>query len=196
LGKTGDLSSPASPVSAIADYRTLVLRADEPATIVSSLAPAIHEVDPSVVIWKIDLVEHLFADAMARPRVVFVLMSVFALFGLMLAAAGIYGVLSYFVALREREIGIRLALGARPSTVGLLIVRNGLVLTATGLVVGLAGALTLVRVMRAMLYEVEPSDPLSVIVVTAVLAVAALAACWRPTRQAMRVDPLDLLREG
>jgi predicted permease len=196
LGQTRGLAAPVGPASAIAEYRTLVLRTDDPAAVVSSLPAAIHEVDPSVVVWKIDLVEHLFADAIARPRIVFVLMSVFAIFGLILAAAGIYGVLSYLVALRAREIGIRLALGARPSTVGLLVVRSGLALTVTGLVIGLAAALALVRVMRTLLYQVEPSDPTSVTIVVAVLTTAALVACLRPARQAMRVDPLTLLREG
>jgi len=105
-------------------------------------------------------------------------------------------VLSYLVAARQQEIGIRLALGARPQRVGMAIMRNGLTLTAVGLVVGLAAALMLVQTMRTLLYEVEPSDPASIAAVAAVLLATALAACWRPTRQAMRVDPVNLLREG
>ena len=196
VGQTNGLAVPTGIVSAIAEYRTLVIRADDPARVVPALPAAVHEIDPLVVIWKTDLVEHLFADAIARPRVVFVLMTTFAMFGLVLAAAGIYGVLSYLVAARQQEIGIRLALGARPERVGIAIVRNGLTLTAIGLVVGLAAALVLVRTMRTLLYEVEPSDPLSIAAVAAVLLATAVVACWRPMRQAMRVDPLSLLREG
>ena len=196
VGQTNGLAVPTGIVSMIAEYRTLVIKADDPARVVPALPAAVHEVDPLVVIWKTDLVEHLFADAIARPRVVFVLMTTFAMFGLVLAAAGIYGVLSYLVAARQQEIGIRLALGARPERVGIAIVRNGLTLTVIGLVVGLAAALMLVRTMRTLLYEVEPSDPLSIAAVAAVLLATALVACWRPMRQAMRVDPLSLLREG
>jgi predicted permease len=196
VGQTKGLGVPAGRVSTIADYRTLVIRADDPARVVPSLPAAVHEIDPLVVIWKTDLVEHLFADAIARPRVVFVLMTMFATFGLVLAAAGIYGVLSYLVAARQQEIGIRLALGARPQRVGMAIVRNGLTLTVVGLVVGLAAALMLVQTMRTLLYEVEPSDPVSIAAVAAVLLATALLACWRPMRQAMRVDPVNLLREG
>ena len=196
VGQTNGLAVPAGRMSMIADYRTLVIRTDDSARVVPSLPAAVHEIDPLVVIWKTDLVEHLFADAIARPRIVFVLMTMFATFGLVLAAAGIYGVLSYLVAARQQEIGIRLALGARPHRVGIAIVRNGLTLTMIGLAVGLASALMLVRTMRTLLFEVEPSDPVSIAAVAAVLLATALLACWRPTRQAMRVDPVNLLREG
>jgi putative ABC transport system permease protein len=122
-------------------------------------------------------------------------MLVFAGMGLVLAAAGIYGVLSYAVVQRRREIGIRLALGARPEMVGRLILRNGLVLTGIGLVVGVALAAALMRVMRTLLYEVEPTDPMSVGVVVIVLLTVAAVASWRPARRAMRVDPVALLRQ-
>jgi len=115
--------------------------------------------------------------------------------GLVLATAGIYGVLSYGVAQRRREIGIRLALGAQPRSVGRLILRNGLVLTTIGLAIGLVAALALVRVMRTLLYEVEPTDPVAVGGVTLLLLATAIVASWRPARQAMRVDPVALLRE-
>jgi ABC-type antimicrobial peptide transport system permease subunit len=104
-------------------------------------------------------------------------------------------VLSYGVAQRRREIGIRLALGAQPQSVGRLILRHGLVLTTIGLAIGLVAALGLVRVMRTLLYEVEPTDPLSVAGVALLLLMTAAVASWRPARQAMRVDPVSLLRE-
>ena len=187
--------STSSAIEAIVEYRTFVVNADDPAAVAGRAREIVHAVDDDVVIWKIDRVEHLFAEAVARPRVVLAVMSVLAGLGLVLAAAGIYGVLSYLVAQRRREIGIRLALGARPQRIGRLILRNGLALTAAGLVLGLAAAWGLVRVMRTLLYEVEPSDPASMALVTVVLLTTAAAASWWPARRAMRVDPAALLRE-
>ena len=183
------------PTGAIADYRTLVVRAAEPAAVTEALRQAVHREDPRVVIWELESVEQRFADAVARPRIVLLLMSVFAGFGLVLAAAGIYGVLSYLVAQRRREIGIRLALGAQPANVGRLILGNGLRLTAIGLVLGVVPALGLVRVMRSLLYEVDPTDATSVAAVVAILLATAFVASWWPARRAMRVNPIALLRE-
>jgi len=123
------------------------------------------------------------------------LMGVFAAAALMLAVVGIYGVMAYLVTQRTREIGIRLALGAQPQSVGRLVLRNGLTLTTIGLAIGLGTALALVRVMRTLLYEVEPTDPVAVGGVTLLLLATAIVASWRPARQAMRVDPVALLRE-
>jgi ABC-type antimicrobial peptide transport system permease subunit len=180
---------------AIVEYRTLAARATDVPAALERLRSLVHEIDPRVVIWKLEPVERLFADAVARPRLVLMLMVVFAGLGLVLAAAGIYGVLSYAVAQRHREIGIRLALGARPESVGRLILRNGLVLTTMGLAAGVGLALLLMRFMRTLLYEVEPTDPVSVAGVVIVLAIVATAASWRPARRAMRVDPISLLRQ-
>jgi hypothetical protein len=180
---------------AIVDYRTLGVRAADVAAALPQLRAAVHETDPRVVIWKLEPVERLFADAVARPRLVLLSMLVFSGFGLVLAAAGIYGVLSYAVVQRRREIGIRLALGARPESVGRLILRNGLTLTVIGLTAGIGLALVLMRAMRSLLYEVEPTDPASVAFVAALLFGVAALASWRPARRAMRVDPVSLLRQ-
>jgi putative ABC transport system permease protein len=109
--------------------------------------------------------------------------------------AGIYGVLSYLVTQRIREIGIRLALGATPRDVGRLVLWNGLGLTGAGLMAGLALAAALTRLMRTLLYEVGPSDPVSMAAVSAVLLGTAMLACWWPARRAMRIDPVQLLRQ-
>jgi predicted permease len=180
------------PSSRIADHRTILVRAEAPG--MQELAGVVHQVDPRVVVARSSLVDRMFADAIARPRTVFLMMSVFAGFGLVLAAAGLYGVLSYLVAQRVREIGIRLALGARPSDIRRLVFVNGLMLAGLGLVIGIAAALGLVRVMRTILYDVEPTDPFSVAAVSALLLGTAVLAAWRPARQAMRVDPVSLLR--
>ena len=180
---------------AIVEYRTFAVRSTDVAATVARLGSAVHETDSRVVLWRLEPVERLFADAVARPRLVLMMMIVFAALGLVLAAAGIYGVLSYAVVQRHREIGIRLALGARPESVGRLILGNGLLLTAFGLVAGVALAMALMRVMRTLLYEVEPTDPISVGLVVVVLTAVATLASWQPARRAMRVDPVKLLRQ-
>jgi len=124
-----------------------------------------------------------------------VLLAISGVMALFLSVVGIYGVISYIVSQRTREIGIRLALGAQPQSVGRLVLRNGLTLTTIGLAIGLGTALALVRVMRTLLYEVEPTDPVAVGGVTLLLLATAIVASWRPARQAMRVDPVALLRE-
>jgi hypothetical protein len=187
--------APASGAEAIVDYRTFVVNADDPAAIVGRSRDLVHGLDDTVVIWEVDRVDHLFAEAVARPRVVLMMMAVLAGLGLLLAAAGIYGVLSYLVAQRRREIGIRLALGAHPQSIRGLIMKSGLMLTGAGLIAGVALSLALARVMQTLLYEVETTDPASIAIVSSVLLVVAALAAWRPARQAMRVDPLTLLRE-
>ena len=182
--------------SSIAEYRTLIVRTARPAQAARDLAAVVHDIDPRAIVSKTTLIAHEFADSIARPRVVFLMMAVFAMCGLVLAAAGLYGVLSYLVSLRQHEIGIRLALGATARDVGRLVMGRGLSLVVVGLVAGLAAALALVRVMRTLLYEVEPTDPVAIVAVVAVMIATAALAAWRPTRRAMRVDPVRLLRES
>jgi hypothetical protein len=184
-----------SSIEAIVEYRTFVVRAAEPAALVEPARQVVTRVDENVVIWTIELVEANFETAVARPRVLVFLLSLFAALGLVFAAAGIYAVLSYLVGQRLREIGIRLALGASPREIFALVMRSGLTLTAAGLVIGIGLALALVRLMRAVLFEVEPTDPLSVASVSVLLIAVTLAASWRPARRAMSVDPMVLLRE-
>jgi putative ABC transport system permease protein len=195
FGRPFSGARPVRPTSTIGGFRTLVVRASNPAAVSLLLPGAIHSIDPKVVIDKREFVEHQFADAIAKPRIVFLMMSVFAVFALVLAAAGIYGVLSCLVQQRLREIGIRLALGASPREVGRLIFQNGLGLTAVGVAGGVVLALALMRTLRTLLYEIAPTDPVSVTAVAALLLLTAAAAAWRPARRAMSVDPVRLLRE-
>jgi putative ABC transport system permease protein len=196
LQRPAGLPPPAAPArGAIATYRTIVARTDTPDVTMAQLRRLVHDVDPRVVIWRADSIDRLFADAVARPRLVLLLMAVFAGLGLVLAAAGIYGVLSYAVVQRRREIGVRLALGAEPRAIGRLILGNGLRLTVVGLAAGIALTFGLMGVMRTLLYEVEPTDPLSVGAVAALLLAVACLASWHPSRRAMRLDPVALLRE-
>jgi putative ABC transport system permease protein len=113
---------------------------------------------------------------------------------LLLGAVGIYGVIAYIAAQRTREIGIRMALGAQAADVLRMVLAQGLMLAGTGIAIGLIGALGATRVMRALLYETSPTDPLTFAAVVPLLAVAALLACWVPARRAMRADPIVALR--
>jgi putative ABC transport system permease protein len=126
--------------------------------------------------------------------VVFVMMAVFAGFGLVLAMVGLYGVLSCLVAQRRQELGVRLALGAGAADVRRLVIGHGLRLTIVGGVIGLAAAFPLVRAMRSLLYEVDPSDPWALAGATMLVTLTGLFSCWWPARDAGRIDPVELLR--
>jgi putative ABC transport system permease protein len=186
----------ARQASTIAANRLIFVRGARPGDLFTPLGRAVHDLDSRVVVSGTTLVAQRFADAIARPRIVFVMMTVFSIFGLVLAAAGLYAVLSYLVAQRQREIGIRFALGARPRDVRRLILGSALTICAVGVVLGFAASAGLVRAMRTLLYEIEPFDPWSLAAVACLMTAAAVLACWRPVGRAMRVDPVTLLRES
>jgi predicted permease len=184
-----------SAASSIIDYRTLIVRAEQGTDLLTNAPRVIHTIDPRVVIWRTALVDRLYDDAIARPRTVFLLMAVFAGVGLLLAVAGMYGVLSQLVSQRLREIGVRFALGARPADVGRLVLGSGLVVAGAGLACGLVLSAALTRAAATLLTDVGKPDALSVAVVVGVLGITALAASWSPAMRAMRVDPVRLLRD-
>ena len=188
--------SETAPPEAIVEYRPFAIRADDPAGALRRAEQILHALDDDAVIWRAEVVEDLFHDAVAQPRVVLLMLGVFAALGLVLAAGGIYGVLSHLVTQRLREIGIRVALGAQRADMFRLILRTGLVLTCAGVIAGVTLAAGLTRLMRAMLYDIAPTDPLSIAVVVALVLATALFASWRPAQRAMRVDPATLLRES
>ena len=194
VGKAKDAWYPTMPSSAIIDFRTFLIRADRPEQVIRQLAGAVHARDTSIVIWKTALVEHLLADAIARPRVVFAMMAVFASVGLVLAMVGLYGVLSCLVAQRRQELGVRLALGASMADIRRLVTAYGLRLTLIGGVIGLAAAWPLMRAMRSLLYEVNPSDPWALVGAATLVTLTALFSCWWPARDAGMIDPVELLR--
>ena len=134
------------------------------------------------------------ATSVARPRLQTTVFSVFALVAILLAAVGIYGVMSYSVSQRAKEIGIRLALGSSRRDVLMLVFRNGFVLVATGIVLGLAAAVSLARVMRSMVFQVSTTDPVVFGTIAIMLIVTAALAIWIPATRAARLDPIATLR--
>jgi putative ABC transport system permease protein len=136
----------------------------------------------------------VMADASAPQRFSTVLLGAFASGALLLAAIGLYGMLAFGVARRTREIGVRLALGATRSEVLGLVVRQGMTLTLAGLGLGIVGALGATRLMRGLLYQTQPLDPVTFASVPGILAVVALLACYLPARRAASVEPMAALR--
>jgi len=134
------------------------------------------------------------SEALARQDFNMTLLTVFAAIALLLAAIGVYGMLSYSVQQRAQEIGIRMALGAQRADVRRMVVGEGMKLAGLGIAIGVAGALGLARVLTALLYGVKAYDPVTFASVAAVLGVTALVACWIPASRATRVDPLVALR--
>jgi ABC-type antimicrobial peptide transport system permease subunit len=137
----------------------------------------------------------VFAESIRRPRLLAQLLGGFAGLALLLAAIGTYGVLSYMVAERRREIGIRMALGAEQSSVLTQVMKQGLVLTTVGIVVGLAGAFALNRLIASLLFGVRPTDPATLVAVVATITSVAAVACWFPAWRASRLDPNVVLRD-
>ena len=129
-----------------------------------------------------------------KQNFILLLLGLFAGAALALAAVGVYGVISYGVTQRTREIGVRVALGAQPGNVLRMVIREGMLLAGAGIVVGIAGALGLTRFLRSLLFEITPTDPATFAVVAAVLVIVALAACWIPARRAMKIEPMEALR--
>jgi ABC-type antimicrobial peptide transport system permease subunit len=138
--------------------------------------------------------DDILRSSLAPTRASMLLLTVFAGLALVMAAIGVFGVMSYAVTLRSREMGIRLALGARPAEVRRTVVIDGLKQAVAGIVIGLLAAVMLTRVMDTLLFGVPPRDPLTLACVAGVLLVTALLACYLPARRATRVDPLVVLR--
>ena len=161
---------------------------------IKRIEDAIRAIDPQQTFTAAFTLDDAASEAVARPRLLTVLLGLFGAMGLVLGALGIYGVLAYLVTQRTREIGIRLALGAQPSDVRRMVVSSGLRLGAIGVAIGLVGALILTRWMQGMLYGVSANDPLTFVVVALGLLLVAALASWLPARRATKVDPILALR--
>jgi putative ABC transport system permease protein len=152
-------------------------------------------VDAQQPVWKVRSMETLLAGARGPARALSILIAMFAAVALLLAAVGIYGVMTYLVAQRTREIGIRMALGASARTVVAMVVGRGLALTLAAILLGILGAAALTRTMATLLFGVGPLDPLTFVAAAGVLGAVALIACYLPARRAARVDPVVALAE-
>ena len=174
---------------------TVVARtAGEPANLSSTLRSEVWAIDRDQSVYDLKTMDQTLAEMSSQRRFNMLLLGVFAALALTLAAVGIYGVMSYSVAQRTHEIGIRMALGARGTDVLGMVVRRGMVLVTAGIGVGLIGAVALTRLMSSLLYGISATDPLTFVLIPIVLAVVALGACYVPARKATRVDPMIALR--
>ena len=166
----------------------------DPKSMAQSIKQEIWKVDSQLPVTLVETMNELAADSFAARRFNMSLLTLFAGLALVLAAIGIYGVMSYAVTQRTQEIGIRMALGARTFDVLKLIIRNGMMLVVVGVAIGLAGAIALTRLMASLLFGVTPTDGFTIGAVSLVLIVVALLACFIPARRATKVDPLVALR--
>jgi putative ABC transport system permease protein len=174
---------------------TLVARTSgDPTGLAPALRRELAAIDPDLPLYNVRTMEQVMSDSISRRRFQMVLIAAFAGVGLLLAAVGIYGVISYSVAQRRHEIGVRMALGARAADILKLVVGQGLGLTLAGVGVGLAGAFALTRVLASLLYGVTATDPLTFACVALALLGVALLACLLPARRATKVDPMVALR--
>ncbi|MBC7894681.1 MAG: ABC transporter permease [Cytophagaceae bacterium] len=204
--KQGGLENPAgtelyfvfeqgAQVGFVPNQMNLVVQTSRPVT---SLMPAIRStvtaMDPTLPIVQMRTMDDVVGDSLVRQRFLTQLLGIFAGVALLLAAIGTYGILAYMVSERQREIGIRMALGAGTSQVVQMVLRQGVMIAGIGIVVGIAGALALARFITTLLYGVSPFDPVTFLTVSTVIAVVAVFACLVPMRRATRVDPLTSIR--
>jgi len=173
----------------------LVLRANgEPLSLTAALRDELAALDRDLPLSELKTLDQVTRSALARTRFAMLLLCVFAGVALLLAAVGIYGVMSYSVTQRTHEIGIRVALGAQRHEVIVLIARQGMTMALTGLGVGVVAALALTRVLASLLFRVSATDPLTFALIATLLLAVALGACFVPARRATRMDPMIALR--
>jgi hypothetical protein len=197
IGAAGD-ARPTAYVSARQDHwggMAIVVRTSvDPMSLLPAVRREVRAIDPTIPVAEAHSMKQVQSLVLSDRRLPMQLMSVFAFAALVLAAVGVYGVMAYSVAARTREIGVRVALGARPSDVFGMVVRQGMRSAAIGLTAGLLGAAALGRVLTTLLYGVRPTDGVTFAAVAVVLLLVVLAACVVPARRAVRVDPLEALR--
>jgi putative ABC transport system permease protein len=166
----------------------------EPTAYAASVREAVREVDPSAVIDNVATMQQIVSNSLSRPRLFAALAAAFAFVGALLAAIGVYGVTAYSVTQRTRELAVRLALGARPAELLLMVIRHGVAWTVVGLFLGMAGSIVLSRYLQGVLFGITPLDPTTFAVVAAMFLAVAILATFIPARRVARVDPLVALR--
>lgn len=179
---------------AVPAMNIVVRTTTDPGSMTSAVLQQISRVDPDQPVYQVKTMDEYLGESMAQRRLSTVLLGVFAALALILAALGVYGMMSYLVSQRTREIGVRMALGARQLDILKLVVRHGMWLSILGIAVGVAAALLLTRIMTSSLYGISASDPLTYVGISALLALIALLACLIPARRALKVDPIIALR--
>jgi putative ABC transport system permease protein len=207
VGVVGDIrhNGPAQPPRSMLywNYRqfqdfsdvTLVVRAaTDPMTLAPALRNQMKAMDRNVPLYNVRTMDSYFGDSLAQARFSMIALGLFAMLAVTLACVGIFGVMSYSVNQRVREIGIRMALGASGGTVTFRIVRQGAILVGIAIVLGVAGGLALSRFLSGMVFDISPTDPITFVFVSAGLAVVALTACYIPAHRASRVDPVIALK--
>ena len=167
----------------------------DPLRMVPTVRATIHEIDRDMPLAGINTMEDMIGTSMSQRRLSTILLGTFSALALLLATIGIYGVMSYTVSQRQRELGIRMALGASRNGVLGLVLRQGMTLAIIGVVIGLFGAFALTRLVASQLYNVQATDPATFVAVTLVLTTVALVASLVPAMRATRVDPVIALRE-
>ena len=174
---------------------TIIMKgASDPNQLIGSVRAAIKEIDPDQPIYSVRTMDEIRAESVQNERLNLTLLSLFAGIALVLAIVGIYGVMSYSVTQRTHEIGIRMAIGARPRDVFTMIMGHGMKLAVIGVVIGLIGAFALTRLMASMLFGVEPTDATTYGGIAALLLGVSLLACYLPGRRATKVEPTVSLR--
>ncbi|MGA8557393.1 MAG: FtsX-like permease family protein, partial [Candidatus Acidiferrales bacterium] len=172
----------------------LVRTAADPASVTLAVASAVHDVDSQAAVTHTLTLEQARSDSTAAPRVIASLLGIFGALALLIAAAGIGGIMALTVSQRVKEMGVRMALGAQPSAILRMILCQSLILTVLGVAIGAIGALAMTGLFKSLLFQVAPTDPVTFIVVSLVLIVSALLASFLPARRAASIDPIVALR--
>jgi len=174
----------------------LVMRtAADPMGLASAVRATLHDFDPQLAVDQVNTVERLEHESLTAPRVVTVLLSIFAALALVISACGIAAVMALSVRQRTQELGIRMALGAAPGSIVNMVVRQGLLLAVIGTLAGIGGAIVLTRLLRTLLYETSPTDSLTFVGVSVLFLAIAAVSCLIPARQVTEIDPLIALRQ-
>jgi putative ABC transport system permease protein len=176
-------------------FSMVVRTVGDPARLEGPVRSVFASVDRNLPIYEVVALENYLSGTLAQRKFTLALLMSFCLLALVLAAVGIYGVISYTVSLRAREVGIRMAIGAQPGQVARMVLFEGLALTAGGLMLGFVASLAVTRVLGTMLYDVHPVDPPTLVSVALALACVAAAATIAPARRASHADPIATLRQ-
>ena len=176
------------------NFTFTVRSAGDPTALAPAVRQIVRETDPSLAITSLQAMTDIMRTSVAPARASMLLLTLFAGIAMLMSAVGVFGVMSYAVNLRAREMGIRLALGARPAEVKRMVVTDGMKQAVLGVAIGLGGAVWLTRLMTTLLFGVKPGDPVTLATVAILLLATAAFACYIPARRATRVDPLIVLR--